>query len=196
MPSINDVFNQLQQVNGRLSALESQLVQANGHLQGLRNDLTQLRGRVDAGFDDTVKTLNAGFTNASQAMQTLAALESFTNQILAHQSAQNDTIICILEKISRNTCNLVSESHIQTGLQTSIQESTSDIRELAKSAQPEAALELQRIADLRRQVEKCCPPAVPPPACTYEPCEAHRFTGEPPREHVPEFRPVVRPNDG
>lgn len=185
MPSVSDVYHELQAANGRLDTLHADLQLALNRLQVIHNDVT-------TGFANTVGTLNAGFTAMTEGMQAIIALQTFANEVLLHHTKQNDTMICSLEKISRNTCQLVTESHLQTGLQTAIEKNVSIQTELLKYANAEAALQLERIDALRKQVEECCPPKQKPPACSYEPCETSRFTGEPPRPRPPEFEPVVR----
>ncbi len=185
MPSLSDVFHELQNANGRLDTLHADLQQLSNELQTLHKD-------TNTGFANTVGTLNAGFTALTQGMQAVISLQTFTNDVLLHHSKQHDTMICILEHISNNTCQLVTEAHVQTGLQKSIEKGVSVQTELLKSANPEAALELERLAALRKQVEECCPPKQEPPACSYRPCEQSRFEGEPPRVSPPNFEPVVR----
>jgi hypothetical protein len=185
MPSIDDVYNQLQQATNELQGIQNELTQVN-------LSLTQLNNRVNTGFTDIVSTLNVGFTDLMKGLQSIAALQYFGNQVLLHHSQQNDTIICILENVSRNTCNLFTEAHRQTGLQTDISGATGGALELLKSAYPTAALERERLEKLRQQLEACCPPASVPPACAYQPCETHPFDGESPRPDVPAFQAVAQ----
>jgi uncharacterized phage infection (PIP) family protein YhgE len=185
MPSLSDVFKELQNANGRLDTLHVDLQQLSNQLHALRND-------TSTGFGNTVKTLNTGFTALTQGVQAVIALQIFTNDVLLHHAKQHDTMICILEHISKNTCHLVTEAHVQTGLQTSIEKGISMQTELLKSANAEAALQLERMDTLRKRVEECCPPEQELPACTYEPCATSRFEGEAPRPRAPSFEPVVR----
>ena len=83
---------------------------------------------------------------------------------------QTDTMICALEHISQNTCGILTQVTIQTQLQKRIRDDADALRDIAESAYPSVALERQRLAKLRAQVERCCPPEEPRPACTYEPC--------------------------
>src|SRR5712692_7288339 len=147
MPSIDDVFNELQKINMSLQTVQGELTQIN-------------------------TTLNTGFSNVLQGMQTLVTLETYSDQALAHLSEQSDTIICILEKISQQTCAQLNEAHTQTGLQSAIQKDSATLLELYKFAHPAAALEFERLEHLRKQLAKCCPPSEPEPFCTYQPCEA------------------------
>ena len=86
MPSIDDVFNELKNVNM--------------NLQVVRSELTQVKN-----------TLKTGFSDILQNMQTLIALESFINQTLGHISEQNDITICILEKISQQSCHMLRSTY-------------------------------------------------------------------------------------
>lgn len=185
MPSISDVYKEIQQVNGRLDTLHADMKQLSTQLQALHTTTA-------TGFGNTVSTLNAGFTAMTQGMQAVIALQTFANDVLQHQARQQDTMICILEHISGNTCRLVTEADQQTRLQQSIEKGVAVQTELLRSAHAETALELDRLAALRLQVEECCPPRPEPPACSYRPCEKSRFDGQPPRVHPPSYEPVVR----
>ena len=91
---------------------------------------------IEAGLkavQDANTTLNWGFGQ-------LITIGNYTNQALAQNAAQNDTMICILEHISKNTCLLLNEAHEQTGLQRGIQESTKLVADLYAATHAEAAL--------------------------------------------------------
>jgi hypothetical protein len=60
-----------------------------------------------------------------------------------------------------------------------------DLRDVQKSAHADAALELSRLQDLRRQIEECCPPPIPEPACRYEPCWAPERLERPRQDQPP-----------
>ncbi len=149
MPSLNDFFTQLTQVNTRLQQIDNDL---NAKLQQLDNDVK----------------------GTTQAVNQLVQLQTFAGQVLVHQSRQLDTVICILEHVSKNTCTLVNEAHKQTTLQEGINQSTGTLLQLYESVHPEAALVFERTEALRKQLLACCPPEPVPPVCTYEPCPAPR----------------------
>lgn len=185
MASISEVYDELQSANDKLDTLHADLQQVLNRLQTIQTEVT-------TGFGGVIGTLNVGFAALTKGAQGLIALQSFANDVLLHHSKQNDTIICILENISKNTCNLEAEAHLQTGLQISIEKKVSLQTEISKTVNAAVALELERMEALRRQIEECCPPTQEPPACTYVPCDAPRFGGEPPRPDPPRFEPVVR----
>ncbi|HKR85767.1 MAG TPA: hypothetical protein VJS37_16530 [Terriglobales bacterium] len=158
MPSLNDFFNQVQQVNSNLQQLDTDL---KSNLQQVDTDVKQVDTDVKAGFQNTITVLNH-----------IVQLQTYADHALFHITQQNDTIICILEHISRNTCTLVNEAHKQTQLQTSIERSAGTLLELYKFTHPDAALQLERIEALQKQLLECCPPPREEPPCTYAPCPA------------------------
>jgi hypothetical protein len=170
MASINDVFNQLVNANTALGQI---------HADGIAqtNATNQLDGDVKSGFNATVNALNA-----------IAQIEAQEAQLLYHLTQQADAIICVLEHISKNTCELVTQSTLQTDLQRQLRDDSHAVRDLTESANPAAALERRRHEELRRQIERCCPPDPPRPACTYEPCEHPKRAKEPklPKVEKPE----------
>lgn len=114
----------------------------------------------------------------------LVALGQYTNQALYQNDQQNDTIICILEHISQNTCSLLNQSVIQTALQTEMESDIDGLESMFASANPAAALEQKRLHEMEEQIEKCCPPKKPEPPCTYRPCSAPPPIGPPPTTQI------------
>ena len=53
------------------------------------------------------------------------------------------------------------------------------------TANPGAALESERLAVLKAQVEQCCPPPKPTPPCDYKPCPTLAPIGPPPQKTGP-----------
>jgi hypothetical protein len=157
MPTISDAFHQLQDANTKLDTLH--------------NDVTALKASEDA----TTAAVNGVRNSVDRAVQELVLLvqgQVYTNQALFHVTQQNDTMICILEHISKNTCMLLNEAHIQTGLQTAIAADTSEALDIDKTVHPEAALDLERREALRKEMEVCCPPKPQPLVCDYGTCPA------------------------
>jgi len=139
-----------------------ELQKANLHLSSIDNDLNSFRGVMES--------------NTGQ----LITIGSFTNSVLTHQVKQLDTIICLLKQISDHTCRLLNESHTQTGLQTEMVSDLDSLEALYAITHAEAALVRQREEALRKQIEACCPPKPPTPACVPEKCaEAGPFDGPP-----------------
>ena len=163
MPSINDVYNQLQAITSKLDQIHADEVAETTATQQVKASVDNLDGDVRAGFAATVHALN-----------TIAQIEIVAVQLLFHLTQQADTMICALEHISKNTCGILTQITIQTGLQTRIRDDADAMRDIAESAYPATALERARLAALRAQVERCCPPEQPKPACSYEPCAGPR----------------------
>ena len=118
-------------------------------------DLTAAVNQVNA-------TLTTGFGE-------LVTLAQYTDLALSQNAKQNDTIICILEHISKNTCELLNQSVVQTRLQTEMEEDVDKLEAVYATTHADAALERERLRALKQQIEKCCPPPKPEP-----PCRLHR----------------------
>lgn len=166
MPSLDDVFQELQKINT--------------NLQITHNDDLAIKAAVDAGTAATNNVRNS-VDQAVQQLKLLVVGQAYTNAALFHLTQQTDTMICILEHISRNTCALLNEAHQQTGLQGAIAGNTHDILEIEETAQPGGALELARSKAAKQEIERCCPPPLPKPVCTYGPCPTPTTRLEPPR---------------
>ena len=152
MAGINDLFNQLVAANGKLDQLHTDEV----------NEITATN-QVKASVD----TLDGDVKNLDNDVKTIGAAEI---QLLFHLTQQADTMICALEHISKNTCAILTQVTIQTGLQTEIRDDADALLAIEETVNPGAALERERLAALKAQIEQCCPPPQPKPACTYEPC--------------------------
>ena len=171
MASINDVYNQLVAVNGNLGQI---------HADGIAE--TNAIGQVKASVDNLDSDTKAGFAATLNALHTIALVDIEAVKLLYHLTQQADAMICELQNISRNTCQLLNEATVQTGLQKDLDKDVDALRALQESAHPEAELERQRLAEIRKETERCCPPPVTPPACSYQPCPAPK-PAEPP--HLP-----------
>jgi hypothetical protein len=86
-----------------------------------------------------------------------------------------------VEQISKNTCALLNEAAVQTALQTTMAADLDGLEQMFATANPVAALESERLAALKAQVEKCCPPPKPTPPCDYKPCSEPKPIGPPPQ---------------
>ena len=113
---------------------------------------------LDADLKLTQQLLLWGF-------EQLITLGQYTNQVLSQNDKQNDTMICILQQISVNTCGIWNEAHIQTDLQKGIEASAQRLAKLYAATHGDAAVTLAREEELLRQIEKCCPPEEPKPVC-------------------------------
>ncbi len=156
MPSADDLFNQL--------------VAANNRLEDIKGDLVDVKGAVNA----VNATLTHGFSQ-------LVTLGQYTNQALYQNDQQNDTIICLLEHISKNTCALLNEAALQTAAQLDMERDMNALESMFATVHAGAALEAKRLHALKEQIEKCCPPEKPRPPCEFEACPAPKPIGPPPQ---------------
>jgi hypothetical protein len=144
------------------------------------NELVQIQG-----------VLATSFQNLSQGLSASLTQQQFTNQALAEKVAQQTTIICQLEQISKQTCDLLSEAHVQTSLQSETAENVERLLEIERTSHPAAELELQRLEKLHHEIEKCCPPETTPPFCVHSPCpQPPPFREQPPKV---DYQPIPPP---
>jgi hypothetical protein len=159
MPSAQDIFNKLVELGDKLDTL-------NATSQSIKTDDDQLLSVVSTDLGEVI------------------AADTYTNQALYQNALQNATIICLLEQISKNTCDLVNLATVQTRLQESIEKNTMRMAAMLSATHPEAALALEREEALRRDLERCCPPEPMPPACKQKPCQAPKQIDPPPQGNV------------
>jgi hypothetical protein len=168
MPSAQDLMNMLISIHDDLhndlaTIVHGDLVQVKNATDNVHTAVTQVNNTLSNGFGQ------------------LVTLGQYTNQALAQNAKQNDTIICILEHISKNTCELLNQSVIQTALQIDIDKNVAALADMFATVNPGAALERERLQALKRQIEQCCPPPKPERPCNYAPCPAPKALGDPPK---------------
>lgn len=187
MPTINEVWEQAQQINANLVTIHNDLTGLSNCCGVTNQRLTTLIPRVEETNDwleEIRQLVNDGFAAMSSGFAGVLARQDITNALLHYQIEQNNTIICALEHISKNTCELLNHASRQTALQERIAADTAAQRHMFATAHPDAALALARETEMRREIEACCPPKPPTPPCALEPCER---PGEIRPEGTPDF---------
>jgi hypothetical protein len=81
---------------------------------------------------------------------------------------------CLLDKIGRILCLTANEVHQNTLHLKAVRKSLEMLVEMYRTVNPAAALEFDRLAKLRAEMERCCPPEETcETICRYVPCERH-----------------------
>jgi len=81
---------------------------------------------------------------------------------------------CLLDKVGRIACMTANESHRNTQVLVIIRDSLNSLLEMYRAVHPEQALQIEKIAKLQAELQKCCQPDEKPDLiCHYEPCELH-----------------------
>jgi hypothetical protein len=179
MPSVSDFMKELKGANARLDKIED-------GLEALKTAVTSVKASTDA-VRTAVQQVN---TSINTGFGQLVTLGAFTNEALAHHAKQNDTIICILEHISKNTCDLVNCADRQTRVQQNIERSAELLADLYATTHAEAALDRTRRDELRTKIDLCCPPPQRVLPCSYEACPAPEPLRQPPPPPGTAPRPV------
>ncbi len=175
MPSAGDFYDRIVEVRDNTKDIKDKLDTTNAHLATIEGKLDA----IDADIKNVQQLLLWGF-------QQLITIGNYTNLALFHNDQQNDTMICQLQQIAENTCCTCNEAHIQTGLQQEMQAAMRKLADLYAATHGDAALTLEREAELRKQIETCCPPEPPKPACVEKPCpKPEPFDKKPPKTEPP-----------
>jgi hypothetical protein len=156
------------------------------------DDFFQQLQTINARLLDLTASVNQVNATLTTGFGHLVTLGQYTDLALSQNAKQNDTIICILEHISKNTCELLNQSVTQTKLQTEMQTDLDALEAMYETAHADAALERERLRALKQQIEECCPPPEPEAPCKYAPCPAPKPLPDPPIIDRIE-RPTPRP---
>jgi hypothetical protein len=183
MASIDDCFNQLTDANGHLVAIDGDLQTINTSMQAVNTSVQA----VDADVNGITTAIQTGFSQLGSLVNYTDQLvlyeieqNKYTDQLLVYQIEQNDTIICYLAKIALQTCALLNEAARQTAAQEAMRTDLANLTQLYELANPAAAVEQDRLEELKAQIEKCCPPPRPEPPCKFEKCDQPRELPKPP----------------
>jgi hypothetical protein len=177
MPSAQDILdainNSTSAMNSNTGAVNNNTAVIGGKLDKVTTSLTAIEGQIN-GINAAIQAVDADVQKVQQLLswgfQQLITLGQYTNQALFHNDQQNDTMICILQQISVNTCGIWNEAHTQTVLQEDTKDAMRKLAHLYAATHGEAAITLEREAELRRKIEACCPPKPPEPVCVEPPC--------------------------
>lgn len=126
-----------------------------------------------------LRELRAILSQGSQ-LGALGGLAATAVEALGQLSARADLMVCLLEQVTQHTCGTWNELHTQTRLQLEIRDAVTTLSDLMKSADPAAALEVERLRQLAERVSDCCPPEDPEPVCKVVPCIPGADEGEAP----------------
>lgn len=116
--------------------------------------------------------------DANNNRELLIMLRELLSSSQSQSSPQNELIICLLEKIARQSCAILNEAHWQTELQKQTARTLESFYQIYKTVHPAEAAQYERIAQLEAELEKCCPKKEPEPICKFVPCEKDGTQGD------------------
>ena len=160
MASAEDILKAVNASNQKLDQLHADELSGINATNAVRATVIDLESHLDAGF-----------TVLAQREELLAKLLSESNSILGHITSQEDTVMCLLDKIAQSACALLNEAAKQTVAQMQMRDHLSDLTFMYATDHPGSALELARAKAAADRVDACCPPETPGPACQFEPCD-------------------------
>ena len=170
MPSIDDLFDELTTANAKLQTIHNDLQSIDGKVQPLHNDLQSIDTKLQTIHND-LQSIDGGIKSINNGINDLKDLHQYTNYALYHLSLQNDSSLCILEKISKAVCLILNEEHQQTKLQTSTDANVAELLDLYRFEHANAVVEIESRKQLNKKIEKCCPPPKDVPICNYTQCD-------------------------
>jgi hypothetical protein len=159
MASINDVFDALNDIKGKLDVVHGDETTNGNRITTTNTRLTTLNTSVN----DVGNRLEARLIEVRDE-------EQVANAILAHESQQFESMICALNAIATGVCTLVNIAAHDSALLASIADSSRVGADIARSVSPAAALDLARRDEAAAALAACCPPEPEKPTCEFEPC--------------------------
>jgi hypothetical protein len=184
MPSTEQIVNDIKAILNQIEADTSATAQRAGQI---KTDTDAIK--VD--LESLITVAQDGFANVSQGIATLVDRENESIRLLEINDEQNRVAICWLEILADLACKQLRRLDAQVELQTSIDRSTTNMRDVLQLVHSREALEVQREAELARRIEECCPPETPEPEPCYTPCKGKDV--KPYKRKVGNFQPLAEP---
>ena len=119
---------------------------------------------------EDVRGLRNSLEGTQQTVQTVLAVSNFHTEVMTQLLRHLEIVVCLLENISKQTCYALNEAHYQMELQKVSRDALSTLVELYKTEHPKSALEFERLRELNKRIEACCPPEELKPICEPQPC--------------------------
>ncbi len=163
MPSIQDVADQ---INTKLDQINNNTAATVAVGNGIRSDLTQVNSKLDT-LD---AHLQGGVAVLSNGLFAIWELQKVTNTTLEFHSQQHATIICLLEHANELLCGITRKLTKQLALSEGMLASLRRTEGIHERVHPGEAADYDRLAELERKLEACCPPEQPKPEPCPDPC--------------------------
>jgi hypothetical protein len=157
--SINDVFDALNDIKGKLDT-----VHADGTNTAVKLSTTNTRlSTIDQSVNGVGNRLEARLVEVVDRQEQ-------TNAVLLHQTLQLEAVICALNAISSAVCTLVNIGATDSRTLSALAESNRVATDIARTANPSAALDLDRRDAATAALKACCPDEPETPVCLLDPC--------------------------
>lgn len=187
MPSTEQIVNDIKAILNQIEADTSATAQRASEIKA---DIESLTAVTEAGFSD----MDAGFANLSQGIATIVDRENEEISLLQINAEQNRVALCWLEILAELGCKQLRRLDAQLAVQTSIDRSMTNVRDVLQLVHAREALEVQREAELASRIEECCPPEVPEPEPCYEPCKER--PEKPYKRKIGDYKPLGQRDPG
>jgi hypothetical protein len=109
MPSISDVFDALNDVKGKLDQVHADDLTTHGKIDTTNAELQAANGKLDV-LAQAFTDLGTGIDDR---LDELISGQQLANSLALHLTKQQQTIICAIEHVSQNTCELVNIADAQ-----------------------------------------------------------------------------------
>lgn len=168
MPSteqiVNDVKAILNQIEGETSITAQRAGEIRTDTQAIIAEIASLTTVTQTGFADVTQGLAALIDRENEAIR-----------LLEINDEQNQVALCWLQTLANLACEQLRRLDRQIELQTSIDRSTANVRDILQLVHAREALEVQRTNELSDRIEACCSEEPGEPEPCFEPCKAPDF---------------------
>ncbi len=174
MPSLQDVADQ---INAKLDQITNNTAATFTAVQGvdattqagfatLHGDLQAVENRITA----VGATLHADLLNLGHGLFAVLEVQRSALAELTHHSAQNATIICLLENANELLCGMTRKMTDQLTIAAATAESVDRLEGIAERVHSAEAADFDRQAAIKAELAACCPPDEPEPERCPDSC--------------------------
>jgi hypothetical protein len=181
MPSLTDIANQ---INATLTQIQTNTQNTDSTTVLIRADADQIK----ISLNTLIANEQTDFTNLSNGLAVVIALQTISNQLLDFERQQNDTTICWLTKIADLLCRQLHRLDSQLELEKRMECSLEQMKETFELVYGSQTVEVLRRRELEKRLEECCPEKEPEPEKCYDPCGSPVF--KPGNQNLPPWQPL------
>jgi hypothetical protein len=151
MPSLQDVANQIKD-----------------DLDQIKTSVALTANRVDL----ETQHLDAGVATLANGLFAILEVDKSSAVLLSDNVAQNQTIICWLQKQADLQCQILRRLEALVEIETATRVTVEKLERIFELVHARETLEVDRLAAAEAKIERCCPPERPEPKPCFDPCPA------------------------
>jgi hypothetical protein len=189
MPSLGDIANQ---VLTTLNDIDSKTSGLQATANAIKTDSDDIKTKLDS----AKSSIDASTAVLSNGLFAIHEIEKLAAVLLKDLVGENQTIICLLQTSNDLLCRILHELQKDTAIQTTTRDVLVKMEQIAELVHARETLEIDKLALVKADLEKCCPPPEVVPEKCFEPCPEPKIATYDPKGQDWTPRNPAGPNKG